>query len=273
MSHSRRPRSRRSGAPAHEQGFTLVEVTIILLVLVILSTIMLPQLGNYNRLARYVVVQEDLSILCSGMKKMLDEVQGNAFWGDPVSQTVPIGLLFSDGAIPGVSAAVIATDATAANWGAPLNLAVGGPLNPQVVTDGPSQVAPPQAPQQAFVADHFDNHFLVNDPLGGGGEHYPDPFGFAASMWAFGWHGPYYNDISSDPWGRRFQSNVFGLHSVPTGNIYTSAVVVLSAGPNGLVDTRFDMYYTSITKGGNAGSGYALGGDDAACVLSAGGPF
>ena len=42
----------------NQRGFTLAEVTIILLVLVILSTIMLPQLGNFNRLARFVVVKE-----------------------------------------------------------------------------------------------------------------------------------------------------------------------------------------------------------------------
>ena len=47
-------------AYAREGGFTLVEVTIILLVLVILSTIMLPQLGNFNRLARRVKVSEDV---------------------------------------------------------------------------------------------------------------------------------------------------------------------------------------------------------------------
>jgi len=172
MSHPQPPRPRRAEATVHEHGFTLVEVTIILLVLVILSTIMLPQLGNFNRLARYVVVQEDIGVLCSGMKKMLDEVQGNAFWGDPITQSVPIGLLYSDGSIPGVSAAVVAADATASNWGAPLNLTVGSALNPQVTTDGPAQVTPAQAPQQEFVADHFDNHFLTNDPLGGG-ESYP----------------------------------------------------------------------------------------------------
>ena len=57
-----------------QDGFTLVEVTIILLVLVILSTIMLPQLGNFNRLARFVKVKEDLGALCATMKKFLDEV-------------------------------------------------------------------------------------------------------------------------------------------------------------------------------------------------------
>jgi len=57
-----------------QKGFTLVEVTIILLVLVILATIMLPQLGNFNRLARFVKVREDVGAICSVMKKMLDEV-------------------------------------------------------------------------------------------------------------------------------------------------------------------------------------------------------
>ena len=37
-------------------GFTLVEVSIILFVLVILSSILLVNLGNYNRLARPAVV-------------------------------------------------------------------------------------------------------------------------------------------------------------------------------------------------------------------------
>ena len=258
---------------AGDRGFTLVEVTIILLVLAILSMIMLPQLGNYNRLARYVKVTEDIGVLCAEMKKMLDEAFENAFWGDPQSKTTPIGLLFTDGDIPSVNPAVLAADPTAANWGRPLNLSIANPLNPQVTTDFPSQVTPPQAPQGAFVADHIKNHLLVNDPLGGGGEFYNTVAELGLEFWAFGWHGPYANSMPADPWGNRYQANVFALHSVPSGNIYTSAVVALSAGPNGIVDTRFDMYYRSITKGGNPGAGYAVGVDDAVCVLSAGGPF
>ena len=56
------------------------------------------------------------------MKKMLDEVQDSAFWGDPQARIQPIGLLFSDGSIPAVNPAVLAVDPTAANWGRPLNL-------------------------------------------------------------------------------------------------------------------------------------------------------
>jgi hypothetical protein len=234
---------------------------------------MLPQLGNYNRLARFVKVTEDLGALCSSMKKMLDEVMDNAFWGDPQTKIQPIGLLFTDGRIPGVNPAVLAADPTAANWGRPLNLAVGGPLNPQVTTDYPAQVTPPQAPQLSFVADHYMNHLQMNDPLGGGGEHYTDITDISQEWWAMGWHGPYFNKLMPDAWGNRYQSNVFALHSVPTGNIYTSAVIVVSAGPNGVIDTRFDLYFKSVTKGGNPGNGYSIGVDDMACVLSSGGPF
>ena len=66
-----------------ERGFTLVEVTIILLVLVILSAIMLPQMGNFNRLARFVKVKEDLGAICSVLKVMLDDVGESAFYEDP----------------------------------------------------------------------------------------------------------------------------------------------------------------------------------------------
>ena len=57
----------------NQRGFTLVEVTIILLVLVILSTIMLPQLVNFNRLSRLVTVRQDTATLCSRVHKMLDQ--------------------------------------------------------------------------------------------------------------------------------------------------------------------------------------------------------
>ncbi len=88
-----------------DRGFTLVEVTIILLVLVILSMIMLPQLGNFNRLARKVKVLEDLGAICASMKKMLDEVGGQSWFqtypSDPTNANNEIvGLLVGPGLIP-----------------------------------------------------------------------------------------------------------------------------------------------------------------------------
>ena len=89
-----------------ERGFTLVEVTIILLVLVILSGIMLPQLGNFNRLARYVKVKEDLGAICASLKKFIDEVMVVPF-GQPgggiATPTDPIGLLVGPGTPPDIT--------------------------------------------------------------------------------------------------------------------------------------------------------------------------
>ena len=57
-----------------QRGFTLVEVSIILLVLVILAAILLPNLGDFNRAARYARVKEDVGALCVALAKMLDWV-------------------------------------------------------------------------------------------------------------------------------------------------------------------------------------------------------
>lgn len=245
-----------------QRGFTLIEVTIILLVLVILSTMILPQLGNFNRLARFVKVVEDVTVLCSGMKKMLDETMENAFWLYPESHTKPVGLLYGDGSVPSLSSLLVAS--TDANW---LDTDV-GTLSAVVVTDTPSQVP------GEFWSDHYMNHFLMNNPGGWNAEHYDDIDDLSVEWWAFGWHGPYFDKIMPDPWGNRYASNVFALHSVQ-GNVYTSAVVVLSAGPDETIDTPFDMFYKTIKKGQYWGTGYTPGRDvdDVVCVLSAGGPF
>jgi len=98
-------RPRLSRDIASERGFTLVEVTIILLVLVILSTIMLPQIGGYNRLARFVRVKEDVGALCSVIKAMLDDVGEGAIFEEagydhPPVRTWATGLLLGEGDKP-----------------------------------------------------------------------------------------------------------------------------------------------------------------------------
>ncbi len=136
-------------------------------------------------------------------------------------------------------------------------------------------------PLNPFKVDSFANHFLINDPGNLGTPGYDTLADFTLEWFAFGWHGPYFNKSLPDPWGNAYKSNVFALHSVdqPLTNIntiYTSAVIVLSAGPNERFNTPYDMYYIDITKSGNPGPGYTvgtLGNDDQACVLSAGGPF
>ena len=52
--------------------------------------------------------------------------------------------------------------------------------------------------------------------------------------WVRGWHGPYLEaGIGPDPWGHRYAINVNALSNG------TSCTVVVSAGPNGLIETPF----------------------------------
>lgn len=259
------------------RGFTLVEVTIILLVLVLLSAIMLPQMGNYNRLARYVKVKEDLGAICASVKKMLDEVMQGGVYLDPKpngSNEYPVGLLIGPG-------------------DRPVDGAHGGSRwrsfdRQEIVVHTDYNDYPVD-----FVVDTLDNHLQQNNPGGGGsrrdrrggghggGGHngygrYQNVFDNPVESGAFfGWRGPYFDKITPDPWGNRYAINSFGLHGPrymdDPRDIFTSAVVCYSAGPNSGVDTGFNQPMNDAD--GDGYYGWYTGGDDIAVVLSAGGPF
>lgn len=61
-------------------GFTYIEVAIILLALAILVGIFLPNIGNFNALARKVKLKEDIGVLCVSLKVMMDDLGDSAFW-------------------------------------------------------------------------------------------------------------------------------------------------------------------------------------------------
>jgi prepilin-type N-terminal cleavage/methylation domain-containing protein len=63
------------------RGFTLIEVTIVLMVLAILAAVLVPSIGGFNSLARGVRVSEDLGAICSVLKMMLDDMRDSAFFG------------------------------------------------------------------------------------------------------------------------------------------------------------------------------------------------
>jgi len=252
----------------NQSGFTLVEVTIILLVLVILSTIMLPQLGNYNRLARFVKVTEDVGALCAEMKKMLDESMENAFWGKPKKKEKPIGLLFGTGSFPRVQGVGYAD----ANWdNGGLGYTEGGIFLTPLTTD----VDADEDFFDQLWADSFYNHLQNNYTFWQGHYDTNADFGdYSKEWWAMGWSGPYFNKIEPDPWGNMYLSNVAMLHSDSFGNYFLGPTIVISAGPNEIIETPFDMYPMHVAKTPDGyGPGYYVGGDDIVCVLSAGGPM
>lgn len=261
-----------------QSGFTLVEVTIILLVLVILSMIMLPQLGNFNRLARKVKVMEDLGAICASMKKFFDEVMVGAVWENPGGAQAPpsgtrIGLLHGPGA-PAADpngAGFHNVDAPGEPWS---QTAVGSPgFQPYSIrTDAPGTAAS----AVTFGVDRFENHMQFNDPFADGSMAFSTRYkntsegALGANAFFLSWKGPYFDTFTPDPWGGRYLSNVFALHSVYAGTggeYFSSAVVCYSAGPDREVASAFNQPMDLEPHG------WLTGGDDTAVVLSAGGPF
>ncbi len=237
-----------------QRGFTLVEVSIILLTLTILSSIMLPQLGNYNRLARYVRVKEDLGALCSVLKMMLDDVGEGAFYVDagpdhPPNREVPVGLLVGVGDIP-----LYGTARDGEDWRRPFSDEFGEH------TDG-GNLAP------WFWVDTLGNHLISNTPLDSGERRWRGPLEMRRGFQSlFAWRGPYIADkITPDPWGNRYMANVFALYNPPGAgphDRYASAVVCYSAGPDSAIDTDFNQPH-----------GWTTGDDDITALLNAGGPM
>ena len=248
-----------------QDGFTLVEVTIILLVLVILSTIMLPQLGNFNRLARFVKVKEDLGALCATMKKFLDEVMVRGPFEQPGGGVAgpewPIGLLVGPGSRPAIPHGVDHNMAHG-DWASHVP---GGFGTIAVETDIYG------VEEASFFTDRIANHLLRNDPLGHGGsslwDRYKNVIDDPSVGAFFGWRGPYFDEISTDPWGTRYAINTFGLHFSRNDYAFSTAVVCYSAGPNKSADTAMNQPI------GEDPFGWVTGGDDLVATLSAMGPF
>jgi type II secretory pathway pseudopilin PulG len=266
-----------TNTPVTEQkGFTLVEVTIILLVLVILSTILLPNLGDFNRMARFVRVKEDLGALCASLSQYVVDTGELAFWqwggrdgggigSDTPDRTSPVGLLIGDGDTPGISGSI-----DGENW----------VLSQFEAFAEPTDI---DALDVQFRVDTFGNHLIHNTPLGNttAGHRLPsdmlngalssgipggllfdsaDGQGFNSQ---FAWRGPYISDrVDPDPWGNRYMANVFGMY-VPadaTADGYGTAVVCYSAGADETVDTNF-----------NQPGGWFTGDDDYVALVTAGG--
>lgn len=242
-----------------------MEITIILLVLVIISMIMLPQLGNFNRLARKVKVLEELGSICATLKKFLDEVMVSGPFDLPGGGTDapddPIGLLVGPGVLPLSVIAGSGANCSDGNWDNPLS-SNGSDTNITCLPD----IDFGSAMATEFTTDDLRNHLQINDPFGddssGATSRYKNQIE-TTSLTFLGWRGPYFDDIPTDPWGGRYMVNTYGLHR-GDGGIFSDPVICYSAGPDQAADTEFSM-------GGQAN--YVIGGDDLAVVLSAYGPF
>jgi type II secretory pathway pseudopilin PulG len=239
-------------------GWSLIELTIILIVLSILSAILLPVVDRYVRNAKVVRAREDVSALGSAVWMFIEDTANSYFLknGTPdpkkgasrklhggsapdQSDHNAVGMLVGDGDVP-----ELGKDGDS-DWIRPTDFATVDFAEYHLVTNNPGNV-------------HGHAYSTPTD-LGKGPDGYPgDPMfardesgGFNSE---FAWRGPYITvPIDPDPWGNRYATNVKFLNPQADsvnenaalgddyGNGYEEDVVVLSAGPDEEIDTDYNV--------------------------------
>jgi prepilin-type N-terminal cleavage/methylation domain-containing protein len=212
---------RREGQEPVGRGFTLIELTVVLAVIVTLALILTPSIANFINDSRIARARSDCQTIAGAIVQFYRD---NAFFpewvlaqnGGPGSGDNQVTLLISPGNAPAIGGAVpILGEDQVRAWLS----SKAGSLADQLLTDRPG--------------------YALKTP---GSE--------------FGWNGPYLSSpIGSDPWNNRYMVNI-GHLEVSQGaqgqlGSVKSAVWVLSAGPNGAIETPFSQSVLTATLAGD----------------------
>ena len=210
-------------------GFTLIEITVVLAVIMLLVGILIPSIANYIDDSKQIKAREDLKIIALTMVRFRIDNGQSCFRRDATlacTKANRVDLLESDG--PDVVAANVTNTAFSS---AEIS---GGGINWH--NDG------------STVATMKD-HFVLNTPL------YSTPreniLTYPGEFHIPGWRGAYISTtpIGPDPWGKKYLVNSVFLSTATDAASGTAEgqksggwsydVFVISAGPNGLYETSF----------------------------------
>jgi hypothetical protein len=240
-----------------QKGLSLVEVTIMLLVLMLLTSVLAPSMWDFVHDAQWVKVKEDCEAIGISLTRMWRDVGPctKAVAANPCTLLNRVDVLRSTGAVAGGGLLGVAFNGNilTADWNtaALLNL---GTMEDQLVLNTPLYGTP------------FINY--------GGGALVP-----VGPLFGLGWRGAYLAPpIGPDPWGTAYYANV-GFNATAT-NIagpglllegspnwwWERDVVCLTAGPNQTIESPFSMYLPAVINGGTTRTG-----DDFLFVISGSG--
>ena len=234
-----------------ERGLSLVEVTIMLLVLMLLTGVLAPSIMDFVRDAQWVKAKEDCEAIGVSVARLTRDIGPCLKFNgtDRCTKANRVDILFSDG--PDVTAADLTEDATTVFNG-------GGNIASALTwsADGDR-------------GDSMERQFTTNDA----GYLSPANYGNYSAvgpMFGLGWRGAYLSaPIGPDPWGHRYLVNSMFL-SVATDATpgtgegqksggWSNDTFCISAGPNAMYQTAF---------GGNGHGGVDRRGDDFLFIIS-----
>lgn len=212
-----------------QKGLSLVEVTIMLLVLMLLTSVLAPSMWDFIHDAQWVKVKEDCEAIGISFTRMARDI-GPCFRqisGSGCTKATRIDVLYSQGTFPTLGAGA------------------GNFVNANIDTTNWTTAA-------ATNKDTMEAQFVLNSPG------YPTPYSnYNASptgypvgpLFGLGWRGAYLAPpIGPDPWGYAYlvNSGFFATATDVTGTSEGSSewwwerdVICVTAGPNQQVDTPF----------------------------------
>lgn len=193
-------------------GFTLIELTVVLAVIVTLALILTPSITSFINDSRVARTQADVKVVASAIAQFYKDNGFFPQWslanaGGPGTAANKVDLLVGPGNVP--------VQAAANTW-----------------TTGST--------------DALTNQLLANAPN----------YTLKTATATFGWNGPYLSSgVGADAWNNRYSVNV-GLIDTTQGTqtdtgAAKNAVWVISAGPNGSIETAYAQTITTATTGGD----------------------
>ena len=240
----------------NQRGMSLVEATIILMTIFLLTAVLSPSIGDYVSDARQTKVKEDVEAIGTSILRLLRDT------GLPFPVLNPqaaaaalrlannrVDMMVSDGAAP-----------TSAGFGVAAAAAPAYVITAAVDWDDANGAADQIANMNSHLTYNAidansltDEYAQVAFPAAGG------------PRVGLGWRGAYLTGaIGPDPWGNRYGANTVFLNPAADANGATGTnfdVFVLSAGADGVVAT--DMEGNGATSGGTT-----AGGDDVIYIVT-----
>ena len=219
-----------------ERGMSLVEATIILMVLAVLTSVLAPTLGDYVNDARQTKAKEDVEALGTAIVRMLRDT-GKPFPQEVVGTNYAsenrVDLLVSEGAAPSATAGT----------GTALNSTAGQYLV-EVAIDWDDAIGD----GIELATDH-----LVTNAAGYTGVSFPATGGPRPGL---GWRGGYLSTTTGpDPWGNRYGCTTVwmnpGSDNSGAGKGTNKDAFCLTPGSDGHVDTDMDGNNTGVAVGGD----------------------
>lgn len=256
---------------SEQRGFTLVEVSILLAVLVILSAVISPVLSRSVAETRLSAAKAELAAISQSLRQFLEDIgceivpqnQGDGSYRRAAAVQAPYTPPPSAPPVGGPSAEMAtASGAWATICGSsgicssdPVELLVSSGDIPALGPDGDERwVRPPDGGD----VDFLEYYLISNTPGNTSSRRFPTPEDCADPLSSLfdevqAWRGAYLNVGHGDPWGNRYMINTVFLSGRSVED-----VVVLSAGPDQEVDSDFAV------------DGFVPDDDDVALLFSTG---